>query len=32
LCHTSKVGNGWFTAFEERRLRRWVAVFRASAQ
>jgi hypothetical protein len=27
-----KVGSGWLTAFEWRRLRRWVAVFRASAQ
>jgi hypothetical protein len=27
-----KVGVGWLTAFEGRRLRRWVAVFRASAQ
>jgi hypothetical protein len=27
-----KWGVEWLTAFEERRLRRWVAVFRASAQ
>ena len=27
-----EVGVGWLTAFDGRRLRRWVAVCRASAQ
>jgi hypothetical protein len=30
--YKAKWGVGWLTAFEGRRLKRWVAVFRASAQ